>query len=387
MKKKRIIGTFLLFMLIFQAEFCLAAENEGQEQIETIQQETESAILGELDFSEIDENISNLLPNEKIRFKDVIGTLINGEYEKIGSMILRFISDQISYEFRTNRHNLIHILMIAVVAAIFDNFSAAVQSRQISEMGFYVLYVLLITICLNTFRIAVSGVEQSLENILNFMSVFCPGYFLVMAIPTGSSSAVWFYNLVLLLIFLIEMLMLRFLIPVIHVYIMVQIMNHLFPEDILGKMADLLKKFVGWFLKFIMGIVVGINIVQALLAPAVDVLKRSTITKTLESIPGLGNIFGSATDVILGTAVLLKNGVGMAGAVILLIICIVPILQMLLLTFMYQFAAAVVQPVSDKRVVECISSVGEGYEMIMKVLLTTMILFLLTIAIAAAATS
>lgn len=365
----------------------LYTEIQTESQLEEIQQKTQNGILEKIDFTELDESISQLLPDEKIQFKEVVLTILKGDWKEVGEIFLQFLQDQMFYEFRTNKQNLIHILLIAIVAAIFSNFSNVVQSKQISEVGFYILYILLITLCLNTFRIAMAGIEQDLKNILDFMSVFCPAYFLVMAIAVGSSSAVWFYNLVLLLIYLSEMLLLRFLIPVIHIYIVVQVMNHMFPEDFLGKMAELLKKFIGWFLKTALGVVVGINLVQGLIGPSVDLVKRNTVTKTLESLPGLGNVFGGATDIVMGTAVLLKNGIGMAGAVILLLVCAVPLMQMVLLVLLYQLTAAVIQPVSYKRITECISSVGEGYELMMKVLLTTLLMFLLTIAIAASSTS
>lgn len=365
----------------------LYTESQTESQLEEIQQKTQNGILEKIDFTELDESISQLLPDEKIQFKEVVLTILKGDWKEVGEIFLQFLQDQMFYEFRTNKQNLIHILVIAIVAAIFSNFSNVVQSKQISEVGFYILYILLITLCLNTFRIAMAGIEQDLKNILDFMSVFCPAYFLVMAIAVGSSSAVWFYNLVLLLIYLSEMLLFRFLIPVIHIYIVVQVMNHMFPEEFLGKMAELLKKFIGWFLKSALGIVVGINMIQGLIGPSVDLVKRSTLTKTLESLPGLGSVFGGAADLVMGTAVLLKNGIGMAGAVILLLVCAVPMIQMGLLVLLYQLTAAVIQPVSDKRITECVSSVGEGYELMMKVLLTMLLMFLLTIAIAASSTS
>ena len=73
-----------------------------------------------------------------------------------------------------------------------------------------------------------------------------------------------------------------------------------------------------------------------------------------------------------------------AGALIAAAICAVPILQMLLLAFLYKLAAALVQPVSDKRITDCIGSVSEGYELLVKVIFSSGVLFLLTIAVVAA---
>ena len=132
---------------------------------------------------------------------------------------------------------------------------------------------------------------------------------------------------------------------------------------------------------------ISVNVVQGLLAPAIDAVKRSALTRTAEALPWVGNAVGGVAEVVLGTAVLIKNGIGMAGAVISVAICAVPIFQMLIMALMYKLAAALVQPVSDKRITTCISGVSEGYEIMVKVIFTAGLLFMITIAIVAASTS
>lgn len=369
------------------AETSVASGKEDTEFLGQIQEQTEKKILEEFDFSELNDNLRKLFPGEKITFQQVVETLMTGNLKETGQMLLQYGKDQIGYEFRTNRRNLVYMLLIAIIAAVFTNFSNALQNRQVSEISFYVLYLLLITMCLNSFRIAISGLEEKMEVLLDFMRLLCPGYFLSVAISSGSSSSLMFYNLVLFLIYLVEMVIFRFLIPVVNVYIMIQIMNYLLGEDMLSELAELIKKGISWILKTLLGCVIGINVIQGLLAPAIDSLKRSSLTKSLSAIPGIGNTFGSVTDVVLGTAVLIKNGIGMAGAVLLLMICLVPVLQMAIMTFFYKLAAALVQPVSDSRITGCISSVSEGYELMLQMLVTTMTLFLVTIAVVAAATN
>lgn len=350
-------------------------------------EEVENRILEAFDFSEINEEIQKLLPGEKCTFQQVLTPLLSGEFETAWEMALQYLSDQTAYEFRNNKRQLLRMILLSITAALFSNFASALQNKQISGISFYILYMLLITLCLNTFHVAMTGMENRLEVLVDFMRVLCPGYFLAVAFAAGSSSALMFYNLVLILIYLVEILILKFLLPLIHVYIMIQVMNYMLGEEFLTEFGELLKKMILWILKTLLAFVVGINVVQGLLGPAIDTLKRSAVTKTVEAIPGIGNTFGSLTDVVLGTTVLIKNGIGMAGALLLLIGCLVPIVQMALLTFFYKLTAALVQPVSDKRIIGCISSVSSGYELLLKVLCTVLVLFLLTIAVAASATS
>ena len=264
------------------------------------------------------------------------------------------------------------------------NFSGAFGERQASEIAFYILYMLLIALCLNGFRLAVSEMETSLNFLLEFMKVLCPTYFLAVTAASGSVTSMFFFEVVLFLIFLAEAVILNFLVPLVNVYMMIQVMGNLTGEEFLSQFAELLEKLTGWTLKTMLACVIGINVVQGILSPALDSLKRSFVTKTVEAIPGLGNMAGSVMDVVLGTAVLIKNGIGMAGAVIAAGICIIPIVKLLLLAFLYKTVAAVTQPISDKRITACIGGVSEGYEMLVKVMATTGILFLLTIAVVAA---
>jgi stage III sporulation protein AE len=352
-----------------------------------LEKETETRLFSEFDFTEIDESLKKLFPEKKLSFQELVSSLIQGEGEDAGKQIIQFITDQFSYEFRQNKQNLVYMLLIAIIAAVFTNFSNAFQNKQVSEISFYVLYMLLITMCLNTFRIAMEGIEGQLEVLLDFMRVLCPSYFLAVAIASGSGSSLIFYNIVLFLIYVAEVLILRFLLPIVNIYIMIQVMNYLAGEEYLSQFAELLKKLVSWLLKTLISCVIGINIIQGMLAPAIDTLKRSALTKTAQAIPGIGNAIGGVTDVVLGTAVLIKNGIGMAGSVILISICAVPILQMAFMMLMYKLAAAIVQPVSDKRITGCISSVSEGYELLVKVVFSTGLLFLLTIAVVTATTT
>ena len=376
-----------------QAETQEESEKNGrpealtEEEADAIQQETEKALMDRFDFEEIESSLDQMFPKEKLSFQEVVTAMMSGDMEQTGETFLRFLRDQIFYEFRYNRHNLVYILLIALIAAIFSNFTEAFQNKRISEISFYVLYMLLITFCLTAFQTAMEGVEGKLDSLVNFMRVLCPSYFLAVAFASGSSSSLLFYNVILFLIYLVEIVIVRFLLPVVHIYIMVRVLGNLTGEDFLSEFADLIRRCVEWIIKTMTACVIGINVVQGLLAPAIDTLKRSALTRTAESLPWIGNAMGGVTEIVLGTAVLIKNGIGMAGAVVTVAICAVPVLQMLILAFLYKLAAALVQPVSDKRITGCIGGVSEGYEMMVKIIFASGLMFLLTVAVVAASTS
>lgn len=384
----RFLFTILLVLLVFGIGTRIVnAEELTGEDADVVQEEIEDAIMSEFDFDEIEKSLQEMFPEEKIEFRDVVSSLMSGEPEETGRLFIDFLSDMISYEFRYNWHNLVYILLISIAAAVFSNFSGAFRNKQISDISFYVLYMLLITMCLTSFQTASQGVEGRLDSVVEFMRVLCPSYFLAVAFASGSVTSVFFYNVILLLIYVVELVIVRFLLPVIHIYIMVRVLGNLTGEDFLSEFAGLIHKIVTWALRTLLACVVGVNVVQGLLVPAIDTLKRSALTRTAEALPWVGNAMGGAAEIFFGTAVLIKNGIGMAGAVIAVLICIGPIVQMALMALMYKLAAALVQPVSDKRITACISGVSEGYELMVRVIFTVGILFLLTIAVVAVSTS
>lgn len=348
--------------------------------------ELEERLIEQFDFDEIDASLQELFPNERPQFKETLAKILSGDLKLSAGLLGRLAMEQAGYAFESSRDNLIHMLLLAVIAAVFSNFSLVFRSRQISDISFYALYLLLIALALNSFETVVNWVADGISALTSFMGVFCPLYFLAVSVARGSVTAAAFYNLVLFLIFLTEMLILNFLLPMIHIYMMVKVLDHLSEEEYLSKFAELIEMAVSWVLKTLVACIIGLNVIQGLISPAIDSVKRSALTRSAEAIPGIGDVIGGMAEVAVGTAVLVKNGIGMAGAVICVALCIVPLVQAACIVLMYRLAAAVIQPVSDKRIVGCIETVGEGCRLLLSVIFTTGILFLLTIAIVSAVT-
>lgn len=388
MRGKGIILCIFIVILgcFFSPRTVYATEIRDKDEQAELQKEAEETIWKEFEFSEIEDLLDDIFPEKKTDFQDLIKKMLSGQTEPSLQVIGEMISDQFFYEWKSSKAGMVHILLIVIVAAVFTNFSNVFQNQQISEISFYVLYLLLITIGLNSFRILIVSASENLERLIGFMKVLGPVYFLAVAFAAGSSTSILFYNLVLLLIYLVELVILNFLIPFVQVYIVVKVMNNLSEEDYLSKFAELCETVIAWTLKTLLAGVTGVNIIQGLLSPAIDSLKRSVVGRSAEAIPVVGDAIGGVTEVMLGTAVLIKNGIGVAGALVCIGTCLVPIIQMAVVTLLYKLIAAMIQPVSDKRIVGCISSIADGSQMLLRIIFTTGVLFLLTIAVVTATT-
>ena len=116
-----------------------------------------------------------------------------------------------------------------------------------------------------------------------------------------------------------------------------------------------------------------------------DRLAGNTIAKTIQMVPGLGNVVDGMGQIFISSGLVIKNSVGVAALVILVLICAVPFLKMAFLAVLYKFLAAVLEPIADKRLSGGMNGIANGGMLYLRILGTCLMLFFLTIALTAAA--
>ena len=130
----------------------------------------------------------------------------------------------------------------------------------------------------------------------------------------------------------------------------------------------------------------GLQIVRNMVSPVIDTLKRSAIGKTASAIPGIGNAVTAVTELVLTSAVMVRNSLGVVIVILLLVIGAGPVLHYGSLSLIYRFLAALAQPVSDKRVVGALTT-WESCALLLKLLMTAEVLCMLTFLIVIAGVS
>ena len=110
----------------------------------------------------------------------------------------------------------------------------------------------------------------------------------------------------------------RVLLPGVSLYILLKFVNHLSREEMLGKMAELIETVISWGLRTLLGVAAGLQVVRGLVAPVMDSLKRSAVGKTAGALPGIGSAVNAVTELVLTTAVLVRNSLGIALLLVIL---------------------------------------------------------------------
>lgn len=350
-----------------------------------------SDMMGDVDFSELDEIFSEEFfgqQNEKITFSSVVEMLLSEGFRGFDySMLVDWGKDTLFFEMEESRALLVEIVLLAVGFSILSNFSGAFRQAYVSELCFLLVYCVLAVMLLQSFygfREIVTGV---LNRSVEFMKALVPAFCLTMVFSAGVTSSAGFYQMAFLVVYLIQWLFLKVLLPLIHVYVILEICNHFFEEEKFGNLTELLKTAICWGMKIAGTVVLGLNVVQGLIAPARDRLTSGTVGRAAGMIPGVGNAVNGISEILLGSGILIKNSVGAAALLILVLIGLVPLLKILCMAFFYKLTAVLTEPVTDKRIAGCLRGMAEGGILYLKLVLYALALFFLTIAMTAAASS
>ena len=368
-----------------QAEEETGNQNEEalEEELLREQEESQEALLEGLELGEMQEAVNELLGEETFSVREALERILAGEEVFSIDFLLETGKNFICDHLLADRVVLFQVVLLVLLAALFANFTNVFSGSQAGEASFYLVYMLLLALLIHSFRSLSAGLSGSLEDLTAFMQALMPSYFLAVTAASGAATAMVFYEMVLGVIFLIQTLLLKAVIPGIQAYVVIQLINYLHKEDFLSKLAELLKTVLEWSLKTITAVVIGMELIQNMISPALDSLKRDALGKTAAAIPGIGNVIDGATEVALGTAVLIRNCLGATGILILVILGLPPVIKLAGTVLAYKLLAALLQPVSDKRMTGCLWAMGEGCRLLLKVLLTVELLLLITIAVLA----
>lgn len=344
--------------------------------------------LDQYDLSEIQQYIDEQASNGwNLSFGDIMKDIMAGRLSDVMGQIGTSIRDALFSEIRNNGHMMGQIIILGIIGAVFTNFSNVFTGSQISETGFFVTYLLLFTYLAASFFTSISIAGSVVNQILDFMKALMPAFFLAAAFAGGSVSAVASYEFTLIAITAAQTVAVAVLLPMTKVYALLVMAGHVAKEDILSKLTELLASAISWSLKTMVGLVLGFHLIQGLVLPYVDSMKTGAVQKIISIIPGVGQGANAVTSMVIGSGVLVKNTMGAAGVVILLIITVIPMLKLVILMILYQCVAAVLQPVCDKRIVSCISDMAKGHKILLSIAASAILLFVVTIAMVCASTN
>lgn len=192
------------------------------------------------------------------------------------------------------------ILAIIVVHAILKNVGENIGNNSISQVAYYVEYILVVTLCMTSFTSVIDMVKETITSLIGYINILIP-LLLALVMTTGTAITASVIQPVILgaIVFIGNGITLFFL-PILLISTVLGIVSNLSDKIQIGKLSKMLKSSIVWVLGFVLTMFVSILSLEGTLTSSVDGLTiKGLKTASSTFIPVVGKVLGDSVDTVL----------------------------------------------------------------------------------------
>lgn len=342
-----------------------------------------------LDMSEI-ENSANAIQKENDYMPDLSFSNLVNTYKSSGKLsytIKDFSQNILKFLFKEiigNSKLLIELLFIGIMCSILQNIQNSFDSYGVSKIAYYVCFLLMITIIIKSFTLTMNVAKGAIDSMVQFTNALMPALLTLLAAVGGFTSAAMLDPVLVFVIKIISDIIRDFIIPLTMLVVVLNIVDSMSENIKVTRLAELIKQINYWTLGIIMTIFVGFITVRSSASSTIDQVTLKTTKYALDNfVPVVGKCMSDAISTVAGYTAIFKDAVSVAGLFILLIISIYPLLKILIIALIYKFVGAVMEPVVDKKVVDCLGAVGNSLVIMFAAVLSAAVMLFIMITMVA----
>jgi stage III sporulation protein AE len=290
------------------------------------------------------------------------------------------------HEFIANGKLLGSLIMLTIFSMFLQSMQNAFEKSAISKVAYSIVYMVLVILALNSFHIAIDYTNEAIGTMISFVLALVPLLLALIAASGGIVSAAFFHPVILFLMNMSGLFMQYIILPLLFLATLLSIVSTMSEQYKVSQLAALLRNWSIGLMGLFLTVFLGVISVQGASAAVTDgVTIRTAKFVTGNFIPVIGRMFTDATDTVVSASVLLKNTVGIAGVAILLIIVAFPAIKILMIAFIYKFAAAILQPLGGGPIITCLDIISKSVIYVFAALGIVSLMFFLSITVIVAA--
>ncbi|MFT5874021.1 MAG: stage III sporulation protein AE [Clostridium sp.] len=382
MKKILIILLFLI---------CLPISVQAS-QIGTIATGTGTGTIGEKEEKEIS-NLYDYISNVKTKYEifndmdprtfveQFMKTGENGfSFKNISNYIIKFTFKEVFASMQI----IGSLMIIAIVCALLNNLQSAFNNESLSNIAYFACYGVMIVLITKSFYIGVELAKNTILAMSDFMAALMPVLMMLLASVGGFTQAALLDPVIMGFATVSSRIYVDILIPIIFMSFVLQFVKNISSDYKIDNLTKLLKQIAIWVQGIVMTVFIAVITLRSIASKTIDQVTIKTAKFAVDTfVPVVGKCLSDAISTVAGYSLLLKNAISGLGLVILIIIVLFPIIKLLIMAFLYKVAAALIEPVSDNRTVDCINSVGDSIILLMSCVISVSVMFFIMVAIIA----
>lgn len=368
------IGIVLLLMNFIP---CICYAEDSVDTSEILQSQQDSLNISSF-LKEVERYTSSIY--EDINVSELFNSALTGSVnnEKLFKSVLSLLGKEIKSSITV----LGSIIVIIVIHSILKSISEGLENKSISQITYYVQYILIVTLIMTNFAQILDMIKDSIQNLVGFMDCLIP-ILMTLILTTGSIASVSMLQPILLFIItFVGNFINAIILPLVLVSTALGIVSKVSDRVQVDKLSKFFKSSVVWILGVVLTLFVGVVSLEGSLSSSVDGITAKTTKAAVSSfIPVVGKILGDAVDTVIGCSSILKNAVGIVGVIVIIGICIAPIVKLVILMAIYYLGAALCQPIADEKIVKLLEQMGDTFKILLAILCSVSVMFVIGVTL------
>ncbi|MBB3109173.1 stage III sporulation protein AE [Paenibacillus phyllosphaerae] len=331
-------------------------------------------------WNKLMDEYGGLFPDREVpSFMEMI--LPGGEGLKL-TTILRGLMEYVLHEILYNGKLLVTIVMLTVFSMILETLQTAFERNTVSKVAYSITYMVMIVIAVNSFNVAIGYAKDAIAGMIEFMMAMIPLLLTLLASMGNVVTVSVMHPLIIFMIHAVGTVIYTIVFPLLFFSAVLHIASAITDKFKVTQLANVLRNFAIGLMGVMLTIFLGVISVQGATGSVTDgVTMRTAKFVAGNFVPVIGRTFSDAADTVMSASLLVKNAIGLAGVIILILLCAFPAVKILTLALIYNVSAAVMQPLGDSPIVGCLQTIGKTLIYVFAALAAVGLMFFLAVTI------
>ena len=331
--------------------------------------------------SEMRYNIENSFEASGVELDalEVIEKLNNGnfdlDFKNIGIYIKKMFTDVVKENIGFG----VIVFVLIIIASMIENINQSFsENKTVNLMVIAVIILSLIGVVDTITEYSV----QVIDNLILFINSLTPTLMLLLA-TSGKTGTAGVLNPVMIGVSSVIVLFVKnFVVPLNTISLVLKLTGCVTYKNHLTNFGNQIQKILKWSLGFVFTIYVGIIGIVGVAAPKVDDITVKTAKYAVSNfVPYVGGMVADSVELMLNCSTVVKNSVGIAGLIGILLIAIVPCLKILIKLIAINVVGFFVSPVAGKSVIEVINSISSSISVLFAMNIVVSIMYIISVTV------
>jgi stage III sporulation protein AE len=314
--------------------------------------------------------------NPKNIFHDASKGKFNFSFIGVLNGAIRFLFKEIYF----NMNIMIKLIILVILCSMLSNLQASFLNKSVGELAFYVCYIVVVSVMVVSFNTSIQLAVSIIDNMVGFMYATMPILITLLVSGGNITSGGAFQPIIIGVIGLSSTIIKSSLMPMILISTVLALIGNISDKVQVSKLTGLIRQIVVWFLGSILTVFIAIVSIQGSMGAVVDGVTGKAAKFAIGTfVPIAGKYLADAADAVVGCALIIKNAAGVAVMAGVIGMCIVPMLKIAALIFLYRATCVLVEPISEKRITQCIDEIGNSLTYIIGLVASVAFMFIISV--------